>query len=167
MSLCPCGSGREFTACCDPVLNDAASAGTAEALMRARYTAYTLGDIDFVMNTTHPSTRDQSDREAMEAWAKSAQWSGLEILGTRKGTAQDNEGTVEFQALFTLNGVAQKHHELSTFQKENGQWFFFNGEERYSGPAEKPKPVVRDIKLGRNDPCHCGSGKKFKKCCGA
>ena len=32
-------------------------------------------------------------------------------------------------------------------------------------PIAYPKPIIRGQKLKRNDPCFCGSGKKFKKCC--
>jgi preprotein translocase subunit SecA len=35
------------------------------------------------------------------------------------------------------------------------------------GDAPKPEQVIRGDKVGRNDPCPCGSGKKYKKCCGA
>lgn len=167
MSLCPCSSGIDFNQCCQPVLSGASPAVTAEALMRARYTAYTCGDIDFVMNSTLPASRSDSDIEAMKNWAEQAEWTGLEVCGTKAGGEDDNRGEVEFIARYNLQGVAQIHHERSVFSKQDGQWFFQDGKVLASGPAEKPAPIVNAAKIGRNDPCSCGSGKKFKKCCGA
>lgn len=167
MSLCPCGSGLSLADCCQPVLTDVRQAKTAEALMRARYTAYVLRELPFIMNTTHPDGRGDSDEAAMRAWSEQATWQGLEIVGTEAGQADDNKGKVEFKARYTMGGVAQLHHELADFQKQDGQWYFRDADIRYSGPTEKPKPVVNAAKIGRNDPCLCGSGKKYKKCCGA
>jgi SEC-C motif-containing protein len=167
MSLCPCGSGLDHAACCAPLINGSAKAATAEALMRARYSAYTLHDIDFVMDSTLPAGRHDSDPAAMRAWAEQAEWTGLEVVSTRDGGDGDSQGEVEFIARYNLNGVAQHHHEKSLFVKQDGQWFFKDGKVLHSGPSEKPAPVVNASKTGRNDPCPCGTGKKFKKCCGA
>lgn len=134
--------------------------------MRARYSAYACHDVDFVMSTTHPSSRGDSDPEAMRNWAEQSEWLGLEIVSTQKGLADDTQGQVEFVASFRLNGIAQKHHEKSLFVKTDGEWFFKDGEVISSGPTEKSAPVINSNKIGRNDPCTCGSGKKFKKCCG-
>lgn len=167
MSLCPCCSGIDFAQCCGPVLSGEKVAASAEALMRARYTAYTRGDIDFVMNSTLPASRSDSDIAAMKEWADQAEWTGLEIVSTKAGGESDNRGDVEFIARYNLQGIAQLHHERSVFSKLDGQWYFQDGKVVASGPAEKPMPVVNLNKIGRNDPCSCGSGKKFKKCCGA
>ncbi len=135
--------------------------------MRARYCAYVGHNVDFVMETTHPSSRDDSDISAMRAWAEQSEWEGLEVLSTHQGGETDQQGEVEFVARYRLQGVAQRHHEKSLFVKKDGIWFFKDGEVIASGPAEKAAPVVNANKHGRNDPCPCGSGKKFKKCCGA
>lgn len=167
MTLCPCGSGLDHAACCAPILDGSVKAPTALALMRARYSAYTTHNIDFVMASTLPASRHDSDPEAMRAWAEQAEWTGLEIVTTRAGAEGDSQGDVEFIARYKLQGVAQHHHEQSQFVKQDGQWFFKDGKVVYSGASEKPAPVVNENKTGRNDPCPCGSGKKFKKCCGA
>lgn len=167
MPQCPCGSGSEFSTCCAPVLDDSRPATTAEALMRARYSAYVRGDIDFVMSSTLPASRSDSDVAAMRAWAEQAEWESLEVRATREGAAEDSRGEVEFIARYRLQGQAQHHHEKSLFVKQDGRWFFQDGTVLHSGPSEKPAPVVNTVKTGRNDPCHCGSGRKFKKCCGA
>lgn len=167
MTSCHCGSGRQPEACCIPLIQGTTSPMSAEALMRSRYTAYVTGDIDYIMATTLPASRADSDIEAMRSWASNAEWAGLEIISTHAGQEEDKQGLVEFVAHYNLNGVAQRHHEKSLFVKEEGKWFFKDGDVVYSGPAEKPKPVVNSNRIGRNDPCSCGSGKKFKKCCGA
>lgn len=167
MSLCPCGSGQESTLCCTPFLELRQAAPTAEALMRARYSAYVSRNIDFVMNTTLPSSRSDSDIAAMKAWAEQSEWESLEVIATSKGSENDQQGEVEFIARYRLQGIAQQHHEKSLFVKEDGLWFFKDGDVVSSGPTEKATPVVNANKTGRNDPCPCGSGKKFKKCCGA
>jgi SEC-C motif-containing protein len=167
MSLCACGSELTAENCCQPVLADVKNAATAEALMRARYSAYVARDIDFIMNTTHPDGRADSDVAAMRAWSEQAVWQGLEVLATEAGQAGDSKGKVEFRARYTMGGVPYIHHEVADFVRDQDQWFFRDSDIRFSGPAEKPKPVVNALKIGRNDPCHCGSGKKFKKCCGA
>ncbi|HEX4870385.1 MAG TPA: YchJ family protein [Moraxellaceae bacterium] len=167
MSLCPCGSGLDHAACCGPILDGRQSAPTAEALMRARYSAYVTRNLDFVLASTLPASRHDSDIEAMRAWSEQAEWTGLEVVSTRAGQDGDSQGEVEFIARYKLQGVAQHHHEKSQFVKQDGQWYFKDGKVLYSGASEKPAPVVNENKTGRNDPCPCGSGKKFKKCCGA
>jgi len=164
---CPCGSTLSLEQCCGPILAGERPAATAEAMMRARYTAYTRHDIDFIMNSTHPDGRDDSDIEAMRAWAESADWKGLEILQVEAGGEQDKRGLVEFVAHYELGGVKQHHHEVSGFLNTDAGWQFRDGKVLHSGPSEKPKPIVNELKIGRNDPCSCGSGEKYKKCCGA
>lgn len=167
MTLCLCSSGSDFQSCCGPILANSRSAGTAEELMRARYSAYATKNIDFVITSTLPASRSSSDFEAMRAWAEQAEWSGLEVVSTNKGQGEDNQGEVEFIARYKLSGVSHQHHEKSLFIKKDDSWFFKDGTVLYSGPSEKPTPVVNATKTGRNDPCSCGSGRKFKKCCGA
>lgn len=167
MTLCHCGSGADLTSCCGPVLDNSRPAATAEALMRARYSAYVSRDIEFVTQSTLPASRGDSDIAAMRAWAEQAEWEGLEILSTQHGAEEDQQGEVEFIARYKLQGTAHHHHEKSLFVRKDGRWYFKDGQVLHSGPSAKPMPVQNTVKTGRNDPCHCGSGKKFKKCCGA
>jgi SEC-C motif-containing protein len=161
MELCPCGTGRLFSECCRPYLEGTKNPPTAETLMRSRYSAFHVGELDYIYNTHHHSTRNELDMESVKTWALESDWLGLEILGTEKGQASDSEGKVEFNCLFNFQGKNQSHHELSTFKKEDGKWYFVDG-------TLKDTTVRRtEPKLGRNDPCVCGSGKKYKKCCGA
>jgi SEC-C motif-containing protein len=131
---------------------------TAEALMRSRYTAYVVRDIAYLLKSWHPLTRpDKIDPAAIP------EWSDLNIIRTEKGTETDSEGIVEFQAAAFFRKNMLRLHEVSRFVKEDGQWLYVDGDiKNDSLPAEKNAP-----KVGRNDPCPCGSGKKFKKCCGS
>ncbi|MBQ9694362.1 MAG: YchJ family protein [Kiritimatiellae bacterium] len=160
-TLCPCGSGKEFTACCGPILDLAAKAETAEQLMRARYTAYAKCNIDFLYASAGAEVQAEFDPESSRRWAEGSEWHGMQILATEKGGPADDEGVIEFIAHYSVNGTAFEHHERSLFQRVEGEWKFIDGE------LVKPEPIVRDTpKIGRNDPCPCGSGKKYKKCCG-
>ena len=162
MSECPCGSGRAYAECCGPYIDDGAEPATAEALMRARYTAHTRADLDYIARTHDPASREDIDREATRRWAERADWLGLEILRTEAGGPGDDDGTVEFVAHYRERGERRRHHEVATFRREQGQWLFVDAH------APEPETVRRATpRVGRNDPCPCGSGKKYKKCCGA
>ena len=160
MTNCPCGSDKSFTECCEPYLNGMSNAPTAEALMRARYTAYAMANIDFIERTMHSSTRNGFNRENTRKWAEESQWHGLEILNVIGGKEDEAEGSVEFIATYSKEDEKIEHHEVSTFQKESGTWTFVDGR-MVNKTFRRDQP-----KIGRNDPCPCGSGKKFKKCCG-
>ena len=159
MSTCPCGSTAAYTNCCEPVISGAQPATTAEQLMRARYAAYVGAQMDFIFETTHPDHRQNYDHEGTKEWAESSEWLGLEFVVTSKGGQEDNSGQVEFIARFREKEVLREHHENAQFKKDDGQWFFTDG------TMVKPKPITVS-KHGRNDPCTCGSGLKYKKCCG-
>jgi SEC-C motif-containing protein len=162
MAECYCGSGNDFDACCGPILDGSAEAGTAEALMRARYSAFVVNKPDFLHESLHPDHRHDHDVNATRRWAEKSQWLSLQVVKTENGTADDEEGDVEFIATYKEQGITHPHHEISHFTKQNGKWYFVEGK------LVSPQTEVRkQPKVGRNDPCPCGSGKKFKKCCGA
>lgn len=132
---------------------------TAEELMRARYHAYETCDMEFIKESHDPDNTDGIDWAECEKWARESQWLGLEIISTTKGGENDKDGIVEFKATYIENGKTIVHHERSYFVKKNGVWFY-----------QKWLPItstrINENKVGRNDPCPCGSGKKYKKCCG-
>ena len=153
---CHCGSGAEFEQCCQPIIEGNTLAETAEALMRARYSAYVTANTEFLHDSLHPDSRDDFDEESTKKWAESSRWISLEILGGKAGKRNDRVGTVEFTAVYEdSEGRQTKHSERSHFKKAHDQWFFCDGQ------------AIAPGKVGRNDPCSCGSGKKYKKCCGA
>ena len=129
--------------------------------MRARYSSYVTGAVDFLRTSATKEVQAEFDEAASAAWSAQAQWHGLEIVGTKAGGEGDDEGVVEFRALYTANGEFCNHHEVAQFVREKDGWKFADGE------LIGEQPIVReDPKIGRNDPCPCGSGKKYKKCCG-
>ena len=156
LKFCLCGSGVPYGECCAGILANPLTARTAEALMRSRYTAYVIGDISYVLRTWHPSTRPSAlEFDTILRWCK------LEIIHTEKGLPDDNEGSVEFIAAAPSHGKMVKLHELSHFVKEAGQWLYLSGDILGDAPQERVAKIV-----GRNNLCPCGSGRKFKKCCG-
>ena len=162
MESCPCGSGQAYIECCHPIIQGGQVAQTAEALMRSRYCAYVKAEIDYIYDTTHASQRSKFNREESLAWSRKAEWQALEILRTEDGGPEDDSGIVEFVARYREKGKAVQHHEIAEFTREDGRWYFVDGH------APKPSQSIRQgPKVGRNDPCPCGSGKKYKKCCGA
>ncbi|MBI5100740.1 MAG: YchJ family protein [Nitrospirae bacterium] len=161
MEKCPCGSDLLYSECCGPIIKGERPAVTAEQLMRSRYSAYVEKEIPYLLTSLHPGHRKDYDEKNTRGWAESAQWHKLDIIRTEAGGQDDTEGKVEFIASFTQGAKKVDHHELATFKKEEGLWYFVSGE------SPSVKTVVRaSPKVGRNDPCSCGSGKKFKKCCG-
>jgi SEC-C motif-containing protein len=159
MNDCPCGSGNDYTACCEPVITGKKKAETAEQLMRARYAAHEKVETDFIYESTHPDYRKDYDHKGTKKWAEESDWYGLEILDTSAGGPKDKEGEVEFIANFRDKQGRRSHHERGQFRRHRKQWRFTEG------IMVKSKPISV-TKIGRNDPCSCGSGKKYKKCCG-
>ena len=156
---CPCRSQQDFSTCCEPIIKGE-PAETAEQLMRARFTAYSMVDMDFIKSTHDPKTLKSTDMEANQEWAEQTKWLGLEILSTEKGQKGDDWGAVEFKAQYKDKKGEKSHHEISEFNRRKGQWFFTSGKHPNSQTLVNDGPHV-----GRNEPCPCGSGKKFKKCC--
>lgn len=161
MDRCPCGSNLPSSECCLPLIKGDRPAATAEQVMRARYSAYALAEVGYLLSSLHPDHRSDFDEKSTRTWAEGSQWHSLEIITTEGGGPEDSEGRVEFVASYTEKGIKKNHHELATFTKKDGIWYFANGEVVPSRPLVRSTP-----KTGRNDPCPCGSGKKFKKCCG-
>ena len=169
MNSCPCGNPKDYSKCCEPIHHDHSMAKTPEQLMRSRYSAHVKGLVDYVINTYHPSCHAEQEREAITDSINS-DWCGLEVLGAEPGN-HDNEGFVTFKAYFKQDGQEYCLEERSRFLKEQELWYYIDGSFPQSQEAEQPldprlSQPVQNLKVGRNDPCICGSGKKFKKCCG-
>ncbi|MDR3013763.1 MAG: YchJ family protein [Chitinispirillales bacterium] len=159
---CPCFSDRPYSDCCEPVVSGARPAETALELMRARYSAYATGGVEFIVSSTHPSRQSECDERAIRSWSANSEWTGFDIISISKGEAKDREGSVEFVARFTEDRMKKTLHETATFKRgDDKQWYYVDG------TIHPPKPFIRpeEDKINRNDPCPCGSGKKHKKCC--
>lgn len=119
---CPCGSGDLYRDCCGQYIDQGHPAPSPEKLMRSRYTAYSLGNELYLVNTWHESTRPvRLDLDTDQP----VKWTGLEILSAP--AAGLDEGAVEFIARFKQNGKAGKMHERSRFVKHTGRWFYVDG----------------------------------------
>ena len=159
MKNCPCDSGFEYKFCCEPYITGVKDAPSAEALMRSRYTAYVVKAIDYIVETCSKDEKDKVDVKQTRNWSERSNWQGLKIISTEKGSPQDSEGIVEFEATYEMDGLKEVHHEKGRFKKQEGRWLYIDGD-------VVPKTVVRvGPKTGRNEPCHCGSGRKYKHCC--
>lgn len=137
-----------------------ARAETAERLMRTRYSAFVLVKPDYILKTTLPAQQALLDKKAIESWAKETDWAGLEIVQHTPKLGK-RHAQVEFKAYFnTSNDTSsqlQAHHELSAFVKVKNKskdlhWYFLD-------------PTVA-MMVTQKQPCICGSGEKFKRCCG-
>jgi len=166
MKNCHCGSGRQYSECCEPYITGQAKAPTAEALMRSRYSAYVEHAIDYIINTcVVKGDKDNADYKSTRDWSEKSKWLGLKITSVEKGGIEDNEGTVEFEASYERDGLKDVHQEKAKFKRETdadgtfGEWLYDEGQ-------IVPRTVVRSApKVGRNEPCTCGSGRKYKHCC--
>ncbi|HHL33931.1 MAG TPA: hypothetical protein ENJ30_06160 [Desulfobulbaceae bacterium] len=148
---CPCGSGESFNRCCSPYLSGITDPVNPEQLMRSRYTANVEQDQAYLLKTWHPSTRPGHI-------GGFSHWCGLRIIAVQGGGPGDSEGTVEFRAMYREGEILGCLHEKSRFIREAGRWYYLDGEIIASGPFAQAK-------VGRNAPCPCGSGRKYKKCC--
>jgi SEC-C motif-containing protein len=128
--------------------------------MRSRYTAFTRGALAYLEATLAPEAREGYDGADVAAWARDAEWQGLEIRGSTLAEPEGDRGTVEFVARYRMRGKPLAHHELASFGRVDGRWYYLDG---VINPKSAPRTAA---KVGRNDPCPCGSGKKYKKCCG-
>lgn len=184
LHTCPCqinptvetaSSALSYQDCCQPYHNafyngevdkvDGIKAETAERLMRTRYSAFVLVKSEYIVKTTLPAQQGLLDVAAIERWAKETDWAGLEIVEHTPKLGK-RHAQVEFKAYFespeeTTGCLAEKvqaHHELSTFVKvkdkanNDARWYFLD-------------PTVA-LTMTQKQPCICGSGEKFKRCCG-
>lgn len=149
-NTCLCGSGRPEVTCCGAAIDGSQPAETAEALMRSRYYAYVKGNAEYLLKSWHPKYRPAE----LNLEKSQINWLGLQILQTQAGLVGDAQGVVEFIARFEQAGKPGMVQERSRFVFEHGQWLYLDGDLKSS---EKP---------GRNTLCPCGSGKKYKHCCG-
>lgn len=147
---CPCCSGKQYSLCCEPYLSGAELPVSAEALMRSRYTAYVQKKAAYLVSTWHPGQRVPEMEQLLSESFHDTQWLGLTVTCCNHGS-QENEAFVTFFARYLEKERPAALYERSRFLREDQRWYYVDG----------TSPEV-----GRNDRCPCGSGKKYKKCCG-
>ncbi|OOS55943.1 SEC-C motif-containing protein [Acinetobacter baumannii] len=146
---CPCGQGQ-YAACCQPLHLKQQVAQTAEQLMRSRYSAFALQQIDYILQTTALGQQSALDRAAIADWSQSNQWLKLEVV-QHQPKLDKTHALVEFKAHYHDGTQAHIYHEISHFVLHQQQWYFLD-------------PTL-DMQITMKQPCICGSGKKFKQCC--
>jgi SEC-C motif-containing protein len=153
---CPCGGGRTFGECCQPILAGKRAAESAEQLMRSRFTAHVAHD-DLYLHRSQLSTSKEPFEPEGEPQRR--EWTRLVIHAHEVGAGGDS-AIVDFTAYFKEGETEQTHPERSVFQRVDGAWYFVR-------PLRQGPAPVRSTqaKVGRNDPCPCGSGRKYKQCC--
>lgn len=145
-STCPCGSGQPLADCCGRY-HAGEPAPTPEALMRSRYSAFVLDLPDYLLATWHPSTCPvRLEPDGVTTWKR------LEVIESGE---EGERGWVHFRATFREGRRWSMLEEVSRFVSEAGQWFYVGG-----------NPAAQRLRPGRNTACPCGSGRKFKVCCG-
>lgn len=150
---CECGENRSFDECCGRYLEGKAVPSTCEELVRARFVAFGFGRFDYIEETQiGPLSTEVRERQAPE-------WERLEILSYEDGGADDETGSVEFKAYYRDGDEICIHHEVSYFVREDGEW-------RYSEGDITEQSVEDSDDRDDNRPCPCGSGRKYRRCCG-
>jgi SEC-C motif-containing protein len=168
MQLCPCQISPKlnflttsiaYADCCQPYHNAIDSkdgndvkAESAERLMRTRYSAFVLLKPDYIVKTTVLAQQALLDTKSIEQWARETNWAGLEIVKHTPNLGK-RHAQVEFKAFYTKqDGQQAAHHELSSFVCIERRWYFLDS--------------TVEMDVSQKQPCICGSGEKFKRCCG-
>ncbi|MDX1573288.1 MAG: YchJ family protein [Methylophaga sp.] len=149
-SNCPCGQPEAYENCCQPLHLGKQIAADALTLMRSRYCAFVQQDINYLINTLQPDKRCIDDYQTLQQTCQTTRWLGLKIINAEH---RGQQAEVEFVAFYEDQPVGQLH-ERSWFICQDDQWFYVDGQ------------FLPAIKLQRNEPCICGSGRKFKQCHG-
>ena len=145
---CFCGLDKDFDACCGLIISGRKRAGTPEELMRSRYSAYVIGDGEYLVKSASKENRFVDDIPLIIEFSKNVVWLKLDILHVEQ---EIDKGIVEFKAYYLEKEEIVLLHERSDFVKNDGIWEYDKGE-------------FINSKIERNEPCPCGSGKKYKKC---
>jgi SEC-C motif-containing protein len=151
LSHCPCGSQQNYSECCRPFIENQAHPPNAECLMRSRYTAYVVGNMDYLETTAKGAALKNFNPTETKSWNDNIYWLGLKVISHQ---AFGNQAKVEFIARYQQQAIIHSLHEISNFDDIDGKWF-------YTGGVWKPSQTQR---LSQNSTCWCGSHKKFKNC---
>jgi len=158
---CFCCSNLPFGQCCQPILEHKTPAVTPLQLMRSRFSAYALGNTEYILNTYAIEKRKLHTLRDISEWSNECKWLKLIIHQSTNVTISEfesaNNSTVTFTAIYRQGNHFFQMKELSRFVVEEEQWFYLDGDILIHDELAVPK---------RNEPCICGSEQKFKKCCG-
>ena len=158
---CPCGSGNNFTQCCDLIITNKKFAQSPEQLMRSRYSAYAINNAEYIYKTYAKQSQVAQSINEIKDWAEQTTWLKLVIHSASTFDSKHGESTlptVHFSAYYQHQNKYYQLTEKSKFCFEHEQWRYLDGEVSQSDELGLPS---------RNERCFCGSDKKFKRCCGA
>jgi SEC-C motif domain protein len=124
---CPCTSRKPYDRCCGPFHAGSAVPETAEQLMRARFSAYALAKVDYLISTRPEARRAEEDRAELEQYCKSVSCVALKVVHRERGGQADDTGIVSFHASIQANGRRSLHIETSSFAREHGRWVYVDG----------------------------------------
>lgn len=147
---CTCGSGLSYEKCCGRFIERGMKPEHALDLMKSRYSAYALGKGSYLVRTSVKDHRYEADAALIDEFSRNSEWIKLQIVQSTEAAAT---AMVEFKAYYREKDRVKLHHEKSTFIKVDGEWLYEEGK-------------LFNTVIGRNEPCPCGSGKKYKRCCG-
>lgn len=147
---CYCGSAKEFSLCCLPLISGQAHAEHCEQLMRSRYSAYCQRNINYLHQTYHPSKQASNPHTSLAAFANNSHFIKLTVLSSEQ---TDSEGYVSFSVRYIQQSTLYEFAERSRFVYDKA-WYYIDGILNDKAP----------VKIGRNELCPCGSAKKFKHC---
>jgi SEC-C motif-containing protein len=125
MKLCPCGSALQYSYCCGVYIEGGMPAGSPEALMRSRYSAYTMAKIAYIKKTMRGKALSGFNPGEAKRWARRVEWVGLRVVKVIPET--EDQALVEFIARFRDGGVLQSIHEMSEFERVEGVWYYVDG----------------------------------------
>lgn len=147
---CYCCSDISYSHCCEPFLTRQRLPEEPEQLMRSRFSAYCTANYQYILDTYCAVARASLTKASLAEHAEESTWFALQII------PQEHTNVVEFKAFYFHMGSPQVLHETSDFEIESGRWVYTQG---------KIHSDSGNVTIGRNDPCPCLSGKKFKQCC--
>lgn len=154
--VCPCDSQKNYLSCCEPFITGKQNPETPEALMRSRYSAYTMANIDYIKETMRDNALVGFHELDAKRWAKRVNWIKLKVL--KSDIESSGIGYVEFKASFVDGSHLESIHEKSEFIFEKGRWYYIGGQHLPTADTEQM--------ISRTMDCPCGSRRKFKNCHG-
>lgn len=130
---------------------------TPRELLEKRYSAFVSQNVDFILESHHQETKEQVSRKSIEEWSQNSKWHGFKVFDEK---VEGDRAYIDFSVSYEMGAEKVDQREVAEFRNEGGRWYYYDSE------FPKPQTLKREgDKTGRNDPCPCGSGKKFKKCC--
>ncbi len=127
---CPCGTGKRYQACCYPI-HRGAVADSAENVMRARYSAFAVCRVAYLVKSTHPDgahfRKDQAAwRRDLNQSCKQLSFKKLDVIRVNAGGSADI-AFVTFRATVFHGPQDRSFQERSEFRRVGKRWLYYDG----------------------------------------